>query len=749
VWRRITRARRAQGCGSTDARARVAMPPKYACCALVSGGKDGVLAAMTVDARDDAEVVCFANLCPLDATTEELDSHCFQTVAHACVDALGECAGKPLFRRRIRGRSKRLALEYGSGEDGDEVEDLRALLRAVTRAAPEVNSVCSGAILSDYQRLRVEAVCADLGLTSLAPLWRVPQREVLRRVRDEGVDARLVKVAAMGLNPATHLGASIVDASEELCRIEDEYGSYCAGEGGEFETLVVDCPMFVRGRLALTKTRAVKTSDDAFAPSGHLLVDAFEVVLKDNADSIEPGRVMWVEDECESVDARAASDASPSTSDGAFSALDDERVGVEGVECVLRPTLTASSILMCVSVSAEGAASHEACADAIFRYARARVVERLGAAAAALAWPRVAMTHVYLDDMSQFARVNAVYSKHMPAVAPSARACVATRFHDDVKVQIDCVFVLDARAERKSLHVQSLSSWAPACIGPYGQCVRASGLAYVAGQIGMEPTTLDLVPGVDAQLERATRSAAAVADVVGAPLGARALAVTLYTNAAHDDAHARSDIDAHPSRVMLRALRRECARGDRLFSWSPLVTQLVVADLPKNAVGEIVPTLLVDDGPSGERGYVDDDDSLVGESRAGEPLPDDHGVRSRSVLRASRFARCVVSAPRSDRPIDVIIAAASRHVAARLREAHLRLDDDDDIALAVRLYHASSAREDAVALRRALASRLRLDLNAPALDVVAVPVLACGIDDDLDAAFVLDAHACRPERARD
>jgi hypothetical protein len=119
------------------------------------------------------------------------------------------------------------------------------------------------------------------------------------------------------------------------------------------------------------------------------------------------------------------------------------------------------------------------------------------------------------------------------------------------------------------------------------------------------------------------------------------------------------------------------------------------------------------------------------------------------VLRASRFARCVVSAPRSDRPIDVIIAAASRHVAARLREAHLRLDDDDDIALAVRLYHASSAREDAEASRRALASRLRLDLNAPALDVVAVPVLACGVDDDLDAAFVLDAHACRPERARD
>ena len=116
------------------------------------------------------------------------------------------------------------------------------------------------------------------------------------------------------------------------------------------------------------------------------------------------------------------------------------------------------------------------------------------------------------------------------------------------------------------------------------------------------------------------------------------------------------------------------------------------------------------------------------------------------MFRASRFARCVVTAPRSDRTVDVVAAAASRHVLARLDEANL-CAVDDDIALAVRLYHASAG--DFAAFRRALVSRLRVDLNSPALDVVAVPVLACGLDDDLDAGFVLDAYACRPERARD
>ena len=35
--------------------------------------------------------------------------------------------------------------------------------------------MASGAIASDYQRLRVEAVCGRLGLTSLAFLWHQPQ----------------------------------------------------------------------------------------------------------------------------------------------------------------------------------------------------------------------------------------------------------------------------------------------------------------------------------------------------------------------------------------------------------------------------------------------------------------------------------------------------------------------------------------------------------------------------------------------
>lgn len=58
---------------------------------------------------------------------------------------------------------------------GDEVEDMYALLHEVKRQIPSINAVSSGAIASDYQRMRVESVCSRLGLVSLAFLWKQDQ----------------------------------------------------------------------------------------------------------------------------------------------------------------------------------------------------------------------------------------------------------------------------------------------------------------------------------------------------------------------------------------------------------------------------------------------------------------------------------------------------------------------------------------------------------------------------------------------
>ena len=58
-----------------------------------------------------------------------------------------------------------------------------------------IDAVCVGAILSDYQRVRVESVCLRLGLTPLAFLWRRDQVDLLQEMVDTGMEAILIKVA--------------------------------------------------------------------------------------------------------------------------------------------------------------------------------------------------------------------------------------------------------------------------------------------------------------------------------------------------------------------------------------------------------------------------------------------------------------------------------------------------------------------------------------------------------------------------
>ncbi len=77
------------------------------------------------------------------------------------------------------------------------------------------------------------------------------------------------------------------------------------------------------------------------------------------------------------------------------------------------------------------------------------------------------------------------------------------------------------------------SSEAPAAIGTYSQAVRAGNTVYVSGQIGLDPATMQLVDGVDAQIHRVFRNLQAIAKAAGLGLD-RAVRMTVYlTDLAH------------------------------------------------------------------------------------------------------------------------------------------------------------------------------------------------------------------------
>ena len=74
---------------------------------------------------------------------------------------------------------------------------------------------------------------------------------------------------------------------------------------------------------------------------------------------------------------------------------------------------------------------------------------------------------------------------------------------------------------------------APEAIGTYSQAVRAGDSVYLSGQIGLDPATMQLAEGIEAQTHRVFRNLAAVAAAAGMTLD-HAVRMTVYlTDLAH------------------------------------------------------------------------------------------------------------------------------------------------------------------------------------------------------------------------
>ena len=88
-----------------------------------------------------------------------------------------------------------------------------------------------------------------------------------------------------------------------------------------------------------------------------------------------------------------------------------------------------------------------------------------------LSLANLAFVNLFISDMSQFPDVNVAY-KTFFGRSPPARACVAIDLPPNVNVRLDCIaFHEMSPSERRGLHVQGLSYWAPANIGPYSQSI--------------------------------------------------------------------------------------------------------------------------------------------------------------------------------------------------------------------------------------------------------------------------------------
>jgi len=211
--------------------------------ALVTGGKDSALALYRAKKRGYG-VSYLVTMIP-----QRQDSWMFHYPNIHLADLFAEAVGIPLVKTETAGVKE------------VEVEDLKKVL-----AKLDVDAVVSGAITSEYQKKRIDRICSELGLKSIAPLWHGDPRELLDELVKLKMETIIVGVYAHGFTPHW-LGRKIDQATiNDLVELNKKFQVSLVGEGGEYETLVLDAPFFNK------KIRLIETEEIWENHSGYLLV---------------------------------------------------------------------------------------------------------------------------------------------------------------------------------------------------------------------------------------------------------------------------------------------------------------------------------------------------------------------------------------------------------------------------------------------------------------------------------------------
>ncbi|KAG9257007.1 uncharacterized protein F5Z01DRAFT_616918 [Emericellopsis atlantica] len=487
--------------------------------ALISGGKDSFYSLLHC-VQHGHRIVALANLCPAaegassDVQTD-LNSFMYQTVGHEIIPLYAAATGLPLYRLAITGSAVHHERDYACNVDGDasdEAESMTTLLRAVMEHHPEAKAVSAGAILSTYQRTRVESVALRLGLTPLAYLWQYPvlpppvkpadDAQLLKDMAEAGLDARIIKVASAGLGE-DHLWEQVssVGGAEGIKGALRKFGAAggaVLGEGGEFETLVLSGPSALFNKAIHVPEESRSIVREGGGSTWLLLKDARVVDRSAAADESPPRQPDLLDLKFENILSSLTtghSDAqhSPPVDGGkSWDALQKASFKVTGVNELLQWAVTKSA------GKSPDMSIEEETAD---------VVEQIGQLLSqnSLSPEHISNTVIVLRHMADFPKVNAHYGKLFRRPNPPSRVTISCGELLPAGCSIAIYLTVDARPEegasRHGLHVQSRSYWAPANIGPYSQAIgiSAGGIPLlrtwsVAGQIPLLPASMELPP---------------------------------------------------------------------------------------------------------------------------------------------------------------------------------------------------------------------------------------------------------------
>jgi ABC transporter with metal-binding/Fe-S-binding domain ATP-binding protein len=218
--------------------------------ALVSGGKDSVFALYKAQ-KLGHNIKVLVTMIP-----KRSDSYMFHFPNIDLTKYISKALEIPIITRKT------------SGVKEKELEDLKLLLSSL-----EIDGVVTGAIASSYQKKRIDKICKELGLKSISPLWHQEPIEIMRELLDLKFKIIIVGIFAFGLDKSW-LGKEITNERlKKLIELNKKYQISLVGEGGEYESFVLDAPFFKKSIKVINSETNLDKDSGVFEIKEVTLVD--------------------------------------------------------------------------------------------------------------------------------------------------------------------------------------------------------------------------------------------------------------------------------------------------------------------------------------------------------------------------------------------------------------------------------------------------------------------------------------------
>ena len=192
---------------------------------LFSGGKDSTFASWLAN-KNGYHISCLISI-----FSENKDSFMFHTPSI----------------ERVREQSKimkiPLVIVKTKGDKEKELKDLERAIKIAIRKY-KINGVITGAVESVYQTSRIQKICNKLKIECFNPLWQKDHIELLNDLIKNKFEVIITGVFAEGLDK--NLLGRIIDRDfiKDIKILNKKYGISISGEGGEYESFVINCPLF-------------------------------------------------------------------------------------------------------------------------------------------------------------------------------------------------------------------------------------------------------------------------------------------------------------------------------------------------------------------------------------------------------------------------------------------------------------------------------------------------------------------------